>query len=565
MTPEQLEELYQGGAISEETYQRSKQMLGSAPAMSLDQALSVAGATVAQDLQQTTTPTTALSPTLSSTQAPDLKQTQTPTVALGQTSSSTQAPDLQQVDTSTQPLQLDNPLNGFGLRPAPDLGQTSTSNSTASILSEKNVVDENLKKQIQAPKPIQEMEQASFTKPPSKQKPLGILTTSQQQPKVEGLGLFNFVSGVDQMSQSETDKAIAAREAQRKETEILDKVAQTQIEQLSDFEQKEKERQKILDESVSKLTSLREEIGNTKILEYEPSFSQILGVIIGGLGSGLTGGPNQGLIALNNVINRDLEIQKENLNIKKSAADVESNLYGLIRQKFSDERQADNVARLMKMEQFNTMLTQAASQFKGTVAEVEANKAIGALEAEMGKVLMDYELRAVELAGKTAGKPTSVYSLGDDVSDTIMNYIPEKLRKTALDEKYAVETYIHDIGMLNDLFDQAKQINVIESFIPGTEAKAKREAIKNGMSQWFANQFVRGVASDQDLQRIEKTIADVVSLPGQIEAKKQILLGFVTPPKAPLLRTFKSISPTLNATFRMIDSPSKGAPEKRPL
>lgn len=538
MTPEQLEALFQGGAIDEETYLRSKEVLSPQNQMMSGM---FAGDALSRPEAQSPAPPAPL-----------------------------QAPMYAPLPDANKPLVVP-PIPKDRVVPVESPEETRQLEKFANkkLASPQKLPEQSLVADVKpAPSSKEEEAQmagASFTKPPQSSKPIGVFSQQSQSKGLEGLGLSNFIGGTGDMAQAQSDIAIAAREAKKKEAEILDKVSQAQIQELSDFENREKERQKVLDDSMSKLTALKEEIGNTKIIAHEPSFTQLLGVIIGGIGAGLTGGPNQGLLALNRMIDRDLEVQKENLANKKSTADMQNNFYALVRQKFADERQADNVARLMKMEQFQTMLSQAATEFRGTTAELEAQKTQGALEAEMGKVLMDYELRAQELAGKTAGKGATVYSLGDDVSDLIMNVVPEKLRKTALDEKYAVETYIHDIGMLNDLFEQAKQINAIESFIPGTEAKAKREAIKNGMSQWFANQFVRGVASDQDLARIEKTIADVVSLPGQIEAKRKILLGFVTPPKAPLLRTFKNTSPTLSSTFKMLDGPEKGAPEKRPL
>lgn len=46
--------------------------------------------------------------------------------------------------------------------------------------------------------------------------------------------------------------------------------------------------------------------------------SGVIGIILGGIGSGLTGGPNSAILMLNKAIDQDLEVQKQNLGKKQS-------------------------------------------------------------------------------------------------------------------------------------------------------------------------------------------------------------------------------------------------------
>jgi hypothetical protein len=124
--------------------------------------------------------------------------------------------------------------------------------------------------------------------------------------------------------------------------------------------------------------------------------SSAIGLILGGMGAGLTGGPNVALEMLNNNINRDIEAQKSNLGTKKSL--LEFNM-----QRMNNMREATMMTNGMMKDLTARNLQAAADAAQDPIAKARAMQAAGQLKQQASNNFRQLAMQKTMMGGMANG------------------------------------------------------------------------------------------------------------------------------------------------------------------
>lgn len=124
-----------------------------------------------------------------------------------------------------------------------------------------------------------------------------------------------------------------------------------------------------------------------------------IGIILGGIGSGLTGQPNAALNVLEKMVDRDVESQKNSIG-------QGYNLYQMNLEKYRNQSAADSATRLQMYNAYEAQLQQQASKLTSVQAQNNANM-------EIQKIKLA-KLQLATQFGVTMAKAQSVGALGGE-------------------------------------------------------------------------------------------------------------------------------------------------------
>jgi hypothetical protein len=148
------------------------------------------------------------------------------------------------------------------------------------------------------------------------------------------------------------------------------------------------------------LTQISDAVMNQKIdpnrLWHESStggkIAASIGLILGGIGAGLAGGPNQALAMVNKMVDRDIDAQKSELGKKQT-------LYSMNMQKLHNENAAYMATKLQLASVYQGQLAQSTAMAQsqiakqnGAVAQAEIQRAMLPMKQELAKYHMSQQL-----------------------------------------------------------------------------------------------------------------------------------------------------------------------------
>jgi len=107
-------------------------------------------------------------------------------------------------------------------------------------------------------------------------------------------------------------------------------------------------------------------IDPSRAMQGASGIANVIAVVLGGIGSGVSGGPNQALAMVQQNIERDLAAQRTDLDTARNAVGDQQNILANVRQEFQSRDAADNAYR-------ENALRQAAAQ-----VEIQAQRTNGA-------------------------------------------------------------------------------------------------------------------------------------------------------------------------------------------
>lgn len=108
--------------------------------------------------------------------------------------------------------------------------------------------------------------------------------------------------------------------------------------------------------------------------------STAIGLLLGGIGGGLTGQENPALKFLNQNIDRDIDAQKAEMNKK-------SNLLNHLYQQLGNEKDAALMAKAVYADIYSNKIAQAAAKAKDPIVQARAQQAIGQIQSEIQKLV----------------------------------------------------------------------------------------------------------------------------------------------------------------------------------
>lgn len=122
-----------------------------------------------------------------------------------------------------------------------------------------------------------------------------------------------------------------------------------------------------------------------------------IGLILGGIGGGLTHSENPALQMIQMQINNDIEAQKANMGKTQ-------NLLGANMKQFGNMTDAMNMTRVMQNDIVTAQLSKAAAESADPLAKARAQQAIGKLTADNAQALGQLAMRRTILTGGQAGR-----------------------------------------------------------------------------------------------------------------------------------------------------------------
>lgn len=275
--------------------------------------------------------------------------------------------------------------------------------------------------------------------------------------------------------------------------------------------QKEAQRSEVLAKAESALQEEINQLGDMRInpgrwwssLTKGKKVSQMLGLAIGSV----AGPVNQFAIGLQNQINDDIALQKEDLRRKQGKIQAQAGLYAKMFQRFQNEYAADLAAQSAYLQSFTKELEAIKAGGLSEQASIRADQLIADLSQEA-------MLKRQKLADAIISKIP--HSTGDPVVDQIYARFPDKQsRQLALKEykDYSetqgnVKALISQLDRLSELSELSNEEGYF-SRIPLTEESGEKKRLRASIlaqMRFLANE--KGVLTDKDVERFADSLPD---------------------------------------------------------
>lgn len=157
-------------------------------------------------------------------------------------------------------------------------------------------------------------------------------------------------------------------------------------------------------------------IDPSRAMQGASGIANVIAVVLGGIGSGITGGPNQPLQMVQQNIERDLAAQRTDLDTARNAVADQQSILGNIRQEFQTREAADNAFR-------EFALRQAAAE-----VEVQAGRANYAEARDRANNLREQLVNAADQARAAAERTEMEQLLAFDRSRAETGYFDARSR-----------------------------------------------------------------------------------------------------------------------------------------
>jgi hypothetical protein len=202
-------------------------------------------------------------------------------------------------------------------------------------------------------------------------------------------------------------------------------------------------------------------------------FATGIGLILGGIGGGLTGQGNPALQFLNAQIDRDIDAQRADLGRKQ-------NLLGALQHQFGNLRDATDMHRAIMQGVLANQLQQNAAKAATPIEQARANIAAGELNHQRAGVMSSMAMRQTLIGGANSGQV--------DPSKVVNLVIPEGVeRNEANKELVEAKNTITMRDNLLTAFDRVAQLNTVGSRVGSPfQAPAQMHALKDPLLESMA-------------------------------------------------------------------------------
>ncbi len=215
-----------------------------------------------------------------------------------------------------------------------------------------------------------------------------------------------------------------------------------------------------------------------------------IGLILGGLGSGLTRGPNVALDFLNKNIDRNIAAQMSEMN-------KQSNVMTALSQQFGNVKDAAMMHGVMQRDILSDRLQEEAAKSQNPLAQAQAKQAIGALQAQNAPALAQLAYRQTVIRGMQAGA------------------LPPEAGVQALVEPAHQQKVYDALGKVRTLNDMQQNM--------GAQAQKLQQMVLNGvmsprdadaMRQQYAPVIARMSAGRFNLEEATQQVKNFFPMPG---------------------------------------------------
>lgn len=211
-----------------------------------------------------------------------------------------------------------------------------------------------------------------------------------------------------------------------------------------------------------------------------------IGLILGGMGAGLTGGPNQALEFLNKQIDRDVNAQTQELGKKE-------NLLSANMRQFGNLRDATDMTKVMQSDIIKNQLAAAAARTQNPLAQARAQQAIGQLDAQTAPIMSKLAIRRT--LGQGLGQQTAAQGPAINIDPAskirlmgMSDIINPEQQAAALKENNTAQELVKARDNAFETFDKVNQLNTVGNriahlgFTPAT-VEADRDNAAVGLAR----------------------------------------------------------------------------------
>lgn len=237
-----------------------------------------------------------------------------------------------------------------------------------------------------------------------------------------------------------------------------------------------------------------------------------LGLLVGGMGAGLTGQPNAALQVLNKQIDRDVEAQKANLGKQQT-------LFSMNMQRYHNAQAAEAATRL----QLNTTLQ---AQLSMAALKTQNAQAIAAAKLHADQIGMQMIPYKIELAKWNMAQGLRSASDPQSAAMLIRLTVPEAQQAKAFEELGKAQNHARQTSTIMAAFDQANQDNTISGrtghagFEPASVAR-----IQTALMPYLKD--AEGRINEQELERTDKLIPKPGDSAAKIDQKRLGITQFL--------------------------------------
>lgn len=411
--------------------------------------------------------------------------------------------------------------------------------------------------EFQVPEVTQGPAGRRYIRRPSVQRVMGPTTVQRVGPGPEALaGLQTRLQAMGKLGAA----AIEAKKQEVAQLEEMQTIEESKRQVMEDrrvrAEDLNARRRSAMQEMETQMEVVTEEVSAMRVEDFwskKDTATKVLGALalgIGGYASALTGGRNQAMDVIDSAIQRDLMVQKANMEKGRARIQDLRGAYALIRQNFDDEQMADkifHIAALEKVEQDRAALEarartqQGKENIKVLEAQIKDNMAAHAEE-----LFNAFQLKTVsqEQIIRDPGLTVAQREARALKEEGLVDY--KELMKDTKERQMWVPGYqgfAYTVDEAKTLREASRDRSVMKSYVrklikyrnsisranPAGDQRARADVLRTQAMLKKKGQGLDGlgVLAGPDLDLLASTVADPNQIVGHSVARYQELLGSI--------------------------------------
>lgn len=267
--------------------------------------------------------------------------------------------------------------------------------------------------------------------------------------------------------------------------------------------------------------------------------SSAIGLLLGGMGAGLTGKDNPAMTYLHNQIERDIDAQKTGLANK-------NNLMHALQAQYGNIKDASNMARAFYADQYAAKIQEAAARSTDPIAKARAQQAIGQLKAQYAPMLMETAQRQAVWRATQSGQL--------EPEKAIPFLVPKEHQSEAFKEAKEHQVLKQSVDNVTSAMNKVAQLQSVGGRLSSPlQSKSQIDALNLQIDSMAKEMF--GKVSDQEIQMLHNAKIGLSDSPATIQQKISVLKNSLGK---------RESSPTLKA-YGINLKPATSSPNVQPI
>jgi len=241
-----------------------------------------------------------------------------------------------------------------------------------------------------------------------------------------------------------------------------------------------------------------------------------IGLILGGIGGGLTHQQNPALQFLNDNINRDIQAQQAELGKRE-------NLLSANMRQFGNLRDATDMTRMMQNDIVSMKLKQAAAQAADPLAKARAQQAAGNLDMSTAQIQGQMAMRRTMLQGVNNGVGNA------DMAAKMINFaLPPEQRAAANKELQDAQNAVALRDQVLNAYDQVAKLQTLGNRV-GSPIQSNSQIEKwRGAALDKLTKDTSGRVTPETVKLVGSTFAGLTDNPKSVQVGRQAINSLVS-------------------------------------